>query len=77
MASQDWGCQVRTEVLARRYVRAGGHCLELIKTTPRARYHVARDGWVQDARKTLKLAEAQEFYDSAPYHLGARPGGVK
>lgn len=61
------------EVLARKYViRNGQEERELIRART-GKYLVTVNGQVQDARNTLTLAEAQEWYDSAAYQIGDRP----
>ena len=63
---------MKTETLARKYVVANGHeSHELVRTD--GQYHVAVNGKVHDARKTLTPEQAREWYDSAAYQIGARP----
>lgn len=61
-----------SDVIARQYVVANGHeSRELVETD--GVYHEARNGRVEDARKTITLAEAREWYDAAPYKIASRP----
>lgn len=64
--------KMQTETLARKYVEENGQkCHELIRTD--GAYHITRDGAVKDARQDLTPNEAREWYDAAPYKIGARP----
>ena len=64
----------RDTVLARRYVEYGGHrCQELVQIYGRTQYYITMDGRIPNARHKIGVAEAQEFWDDAPYKIGPRP----
>lgn len=62
----------KQQVIAREYTTsAGQECRELVKDG--RRYLVARNGRVEDTRRSLTAAEARAWYDQAAYQVGPRP----
>ncbi len=66
----------KDETLACTYVRGNGQeCHELVRSVA-GKYLITVNGRVLDARNTLPLSDAQEWYDNAGYQLASRPSAV-
>lgn len=63
----------KQQVIAREYTttRSGQECRELVRAG--RRYLIARNGRIEDTRRSLGAADARAWYDQAAYQVGPRP----